>query len=179
MENNDLLMFNQTVKYEHNLIWVKPVCDLFELHAKNQYTKIKNDAILGNLVGKNRPDLGKNENLRTKTSTDLGIIDDNGRIFLSKKGFLRWIQIINANTISDKHRDKFIIYQTLISDFLYGNFETEEQMRVDYVRLDKLKKLNNKISAEIRRLDKNVKNFMGVKYGQLSLEFKGNKQLTQ
>lgn len=179
MENNDLLMFNQTVRYEQNLIWVKPVCDLFNLDVQNQYLKIKKDQILSKLYGKNSTDLAKNEKLVGKNSTDLGEIDSNGRILLSKKGFLRWIQIINVNTITPELRDKFILYQTMISDFLYGNFETEEQMRVDYVRLDKLKKLNNKISAEIRRLDKNVKNFMGVKYGQLSLEFKGNKQLTQ
>lgn len=77
METTALAMFRQTVQYDGQLIWVRPVCDFFNLDVRNQHRKIKNDVILGNLVGKNTPDLAesenlveKNGNLRTKKSTD-------------------------------------------------------------------------------------------------------------
>jgi len=144
MEALSRIMFEQTINYEHDLIWVKPVCELFQLHVQNQYEKIQKDPILGklwiknhtdlqkpdkkgiisgNLYGKNHTDLVKKEpfssKLVGKNTPDLGEIDENGRILLSKTGFLRWIQIINANTIVAPLRAKFIQYQTLIFDFMY------------------------------------------------------------
>ncbi len=80
MESTAFKIFKSTVKVENENIWIKPVCDFFNLHVQNQYIKIKNDPILGKLYGKN--------------STDLGEIDNNGRILLSRKGFIRWINII-------------------------------------------------------------------------------------
>lgn len=68
METEEVKMFTDTIRYdESEMIWVKPLCDFFQIDTKYQYQRIKNDAVLGNLVEKNRPDLGR--------------IDDNGRIF--------------------------------------------------------------------------------------------------
>ncbi len=81
MEPSASQMFESTVKYESDLIWVRPFCDFFQIDIRNQHKKIKNDPVLGKLVGKNRP--------------DLGIIDENGRILLTKKGFLRSTRFAN------------------------------------------------------------------------------------
>ena len=109
MNSTDVKMFSDTIQYKKGNIWVKPVCDFFQINTRNQYQRIKNDPILGSLVGKNLPNMGE--------------IDEKGRIFLTRKGFIRWIQTINANTISQDFREQFIIYQNVIFDFLYGSLE--------------------------------------------------------
>lgn len=178
METTALAMFRQTVQYSGQNIWVKPVCEFFELDVQNQYTKIKKDPILGKLYGKNNTDFEKNGNLVGKNTPDLGEIDNNGRILLSKKGFLRWVQIINANTIKEVLREKFISYQTLVFDYLYGSAEDEEQIKVHYNRMQKLERLYSKIGTEIKREKAIVATFLNDRYTQLSLNFNSEHQLT-
>lgn len=170
MNATALKMFSETVKYENNYIWVKPVCDFFQLHDKNQYQKIKKDLILGNLVGKNRPDSGENKNLGDGNRPDLGKIDANGRIFLSRKGFVRWIQIINANTVDENLRDLFVTYQAFIFDFLYGSAEENDRTKASYLRLQKLERLKDKINNEIKREKSKVGKYLQARF-QTQLEF--------
>ncbi len=177
MEKSDLIMFAETVKYSGNQIWVRPICEFFNLDVKNQYSKIKKDPILGKLYGKNNTDLTNNEKLVGKNTPDLGEIDNNGRILLTKKGFVRWIQIINSNTIIDDLRDKFILYQSLVIDYIYGSFERDELIKVDYIRLKKLKRLYSVIGREIQRVDDRVKLYMDAKFSQLSLPLDETKQI--
>jgi len=190
MEATTLELFQQTIKYENKNIWIKPVCDFFNLSVQNQSRKLKKDPILGklwtflstdsgkidNLRTKMSPDPEKNGNLPTKKSTDLGEIDKNGRILLSKKGFIRWIQLINVNTIVENLREKFKLFQEMIFDFLYGEKEIEETASVDYKRLKKLKKLYAKIGREIQRVDKKIKGYLDNKF-QLKIDFKEPEQL--
>jgi hypothetical protein len=176
METSSLNMFRKTVSYEYDYIWVKPVCDFFNLDVQNQYTKIKNDPILGKLYGKNSTDSAKTEKLYGKNSTDLGEIDTNGRILLSKKGFLRWIQIINPNTIDKNLRDSFITYQELISDYLFG--AAEEQMMIGNLnaKLQGLKLDYSSIGHEIRITQQQLFAALNKRY-QYSLPFSHHKQL--
>lgn len=178
METTALAMFRQTVQYSGQNIWVKPVCEFFELDVRNQHRKIKNDPILGKLVGKNTPDLDENEKLVGKNHTDLGEIDSNGRILLSKKGFVRWIQIINSNTIVEHLREKFNLFQEFVFDYLYGSVEDEEQIKLHYTRLQKLERLYSKIGTEIKREKAIVATFLNGRYTQLSLNFNSEHQLT-
>lgn len=163
MENTELTMFTETVKYSGAQIWIEPVCNFFEISVQNQYRKLKNDPILSNLW--------------IKKSTDLGDIDKNGRVLLTKKGFVRWIQIINSNTVPETLRAKFILYQSLVFDFIYGSFEREELIKVDYLRLKKLKRLYSIIGREIQRVDERVKLYMDAKFSQLSLPLDNPKQI--
>lgn len=176
MESTALKMFTETVQEENNLIWIKPLCDFFNLHAKNQYSKIKSDPILGNLVGKNRPDSGENENLVGKKATDFGIIDQNGRILLSKKGFLRWVQIINPNTVDENLQDSFIQYQEKISDFLLGSMEEHEAIAKTNQRLQGLKQSYSEIGNEIKQAQKELNELLNNRY-QYRLPFNQAKQL--
>ncbi|MEI8114963.1 MAG: hypothetical protein WCI54_15110 [Bacteroidia bacterium] len=175
MESTSLVMFRMTINYEYENIWVKPVCDFFNLDVRNQYTKIKNDPILGKLVGKNQPESGKKEKLAGKNQPDLGEIDNNGRILLSRKGFLRWIQIINPNTIDKKLRDSFIIYQELISDYLFG--AAEEQMLIGNLnaRLQGMKMEYSQLGNEIRTTQQRLFMALNNRY-QYSLPFAQQKK---
>lgn len=179
METTALTMFRQTVQYNGQNIWVKPVCEFFNLDVRNQHKKIKNDSILAKLVGKNTPDLEENRKSVPKQPGDLGEIDFNGRILLSKRGFIRWIQIINANTVTENLREKFSIFQELIFDYLYGSIEDEEQTKLHYNRLRKLERLYGKIGSEIKKEKTIVSHFLNVKYNQLTLNFDSQHQLTE
>lgn len=43
MEKTSLIMFGKTVTYQHENIWVKPVCDFLKIDSEKQVVKIKND----------------------------------------------------------------------------------------------------------------------------------------
>ena len=87
METTTLKMFSDTIKNENGLIWIAPVCDFFQISLQNQQRKLKTDPILSKLWMKMSTDSLENENLDGKISTDLGEIDKNGRILLTKKVF--------------------------------------------------------------------------------------------
>jgi hypothetical protein len=163
METTALTMFRQTIQYSGQYIWVKPVCEFFEISLQNQHRKIKNDSILGKLW--------------TKKSADLGQIDNNGRILLSRKGFIRWIQIINANTIVERLREKFSIYQELIFDYLYGSAEEEEQAKIDYQLIQKYRRLYAKIGRHLQIIERRFTGYLDTKYVQLKLDFNTDHQL--
>lgn len=171
MTTNELVMFKETVKYSQNKVWVKPVCDFFRLDVQNQYIKIKKDPILGKLYGKNSTDIDENEKLEGKNTPDLGEVDKNGRILLTKKGFLRWIQIINPNTVLIEMRETFLIYQTLICDYLFGAPEENERASVSHARLHKLEKLYSKIGLEIKRTKSDLNRYLNQHFGQTELKF--------
>lgn len=186
METSAIAMFRNTIQYQDNLIWVKPVCEFFNLSVQSEYRKIKKDPILGNLWTKSSTDFEKKADFDAKTSTEieensngldkkrpeLGVIDANGRILLSRKGFIRWIQIINSNSVEEGLREKFITYQDLVFDFLYGNVEEDKATQVHYARLQKLERLQGKISSEIKKEKRHLQDYLQHKF-QLAINFKG------
>lgn len=157
MENATLQMFHTTIRFHQDMIWIKPVCDFFDLDVKYQHRKIKNDPVLQNLVENSLPDLGE--------------IDKNGRILLSKKGFLRWIQIVNPQMIRKDLKEKFIQFQLLVFDYLLGSFDREIHIRKEYNRLEKLKRLKNKISAEITVCERAISDYLSGRFLQTKLDF--------
>lgn len=156
METTALQMFNATVKIENENIWIKPLCDFFNLHVQNQYTKIKNDPILGSIYGKNHKQMGE--------------IDSHGRIFLSKKGFLRWVQIINPNTIDDNLVPQFLVFQELIFDYLIGSAEEQKRIGDLNANLQTLKSEYGRLGAEIKATQKALIEALNHRY-QYSLPF--------
>ncbi len=164
METTALKMFTTTVRYEDTLIWVRPFCDFFQIDYKHQYKKIKNDPILSKVVEKNRPDLGK--------------IDDNGRILLTKKGFLRWIMIINMNIIPAVLRTQFIQYQETISDFLFGSAEQENTIQKLVNRSQYLDEQLRELARQKRQVRKHLTQALNDRY-QYSLNFNEQTSITQ
>lgn len=158
MKATDLDLFHKTVQmYDQSYIWIKPVCDFFGINYENQTRKISSDAILANQS--------------TKKSNSLIFGDNYLRVLLTKKGFIRWIQLINANTIADNLREQFIKYQSLVFDFLYGSFEENEAIRVEYARNKKLKRLSIKIQNEIRISNQRIQSFMDGRFLQQTIDF--------
>jgi hypothetical protein len=170
MEPKTLQVFQHTVQYSGDLIWIRPVCDFFEISVQNQHRKLKSDPIFSKLWIKKSTDSPENPNLYGKSLTDLGDIDQNGRILLSKKGFMMWLYMINPTTIKNELQPQFFIFKEMISDFLYGHVEVEVETSVDYRRLSKLKRLYGIIGREIQRLEKKINGYLENKF-QLKLQF--------
>lgn len=142
----EITVFKSIFIYEKRGIWIKPFCDFFGLDVRNQHKKIKNDPILKNLVEKNTPDFGD--------------VDKNGRILLTKKGFIRWIQIINPNIVNPDLRQSFILFQEKVFDFIYGSIDEKEIIATKNQRLEKLKKLEKKIKQEIKICENQISSFI-------------------
>ena len=192
METTVVKMFTDTIRYKGANIWIAPVCDFFQISLQNQQRKLKTDPILSklwikmstdsleneNLYGKNHTVLVKNEDLYGKISTDLGEIDKNGRILLTKKGFLRWIQTINPNTIPIGIRDNFILYQEMVSDFLFGSMEEHETItRVNY-ELQQWKQRYGEAGTMVKKKQTELILLLNTRY-QYRIDFKQTKTLAQ
>ena len=127
--------FKKAIQSEGDYIWIKPICDFFNLNYENAMRKIKLDPILAK---------------QSTKKADSSMFSDNyPRVLLSKKGFIRWIQIINANTVSEEHRADFLNFQEIVFDFLYGSAEESQKVTVDFTRLKKLERLQKIITSEI------------------------------
>lgn len=152
MEQTALQMFSQTVKFENEFIWVKPVCDFFQISYENQTRKIKTNQILANQS--------------TKKSNSLMFSDNYQRVLLTKKGFVIWIQLINPNIVFEEIREKFVAFQELIMDFLYGSTEENEAAKIKYLRLQKMEKLQGRLSLEIRRMKNDLGSYLSFRFRQ-------------
>jgi hypothetical protein len=164
METITLKIFTETVKEENSLIWIKPLCDFFEISVQNQHRKLKKDSILINLW--------------IKKSTDLGEIDKNGRVLLTKKGFLRWIQTLNPSLVPYSLREKFIHYQANIFDYLFGSMEEHEMIAATNNRLQNLKGQYSQLGNQIRQTQKELQQLLNNLY-QYRLPFTPVKQLPE
>jgi hypothetical protein len=164
MEEGTLIMFKQSVVIENEMIWVKPICDFFEINYENQTRKIKSDSILANQS--------------TKKSNSLMFSDNYPRVLLTKKGFIRWIQLVNANTIEPGLQKQFMFFQEMIFDYLYGSVEEDVEVRRNYTRLQKLDRLKDKIAVEIRREKALLEQYLDSRYIQTTMSFPEQKQIS-
>ena len=149
-------IFDRTILGEEEHIFIKPLCDFFGINPENQADKIKNDPILAKSSLK-KP-------MKTTGS------NNHPRICLDKKGFVRWIQIINPNIVAVELRASFVLYQELIFDYLYGN--TEEQMMIAKLnsRLQEMKSQYSLLGNEIRITQRNLFDALNKRF-QYSLTF--------
>ena len=86
MDTQILQVFDETIIREEGYIFIKPLCDFFGINPENQGDRIKSDPILAKSSLK-KP-------MKTTNSNNYP------RICLDKKGFVRWIQIINPNIVA-------------------------------------------------------------------------------
>lgn len=160
MENSEITIFKNTIIYdENNYIFIQPLCDFFEINYKNQQRFIQNDQIL------------KSEGI--KKSHSLMFNDNYKRAALTKKGFVRWIQLLNPNIVKSELREKLIQYQCFIFDYIYGEplipnikrqFEIDSRMKV-------LNREINNMLSEHKILDTERKQITKRNYNQLGLDF--------
>lgn len=156
METEALMMFNSTVKYCGELIFIQPVCDFFGIDYLNQRKIINRNPLLKRSVSKN--------------TSMLLFGDERERICLTKQGFITWILQLRCQIVHHNLREKLLRYQELIFDFMFGSIEREEKARLNYARLQKLKSLYGKIGGEIQKCEKEMRNYLDVQLGnQLSM----------
>lgn len=156
METTSVQVFQNTIMYEGEYIFVKPLCDFFKIDYQNQVEKIRNDAILSNSYGKN------------PNKTVFG--DNYPRVFLTKKGFVRWIQLINPATLPLELQGKFIEYQTDIFDYFYGTAQEENDIRR---LLDEKLKIDSQLKVLAAQKRNTIKMLDSALYGryQYQLDF--------
>jgi hypothetical protein len=127
-------------------IFVKPLCDYFGINYTNQSRNIKNDEILKTQV--------------TKKSLEPLFGDKREHLAVSRKGFVRWIQIINAQLVRPELKVEFAKFQLFVFEYLYSAVEGgNEQLR--YIRtahheISNMEERRKKLSKEIREKSKFV-----------------------
>jgi len=156
METTSVQIFQNTIRYEGEYIYVKPLCDFFKIDYQNQVEKIRNDAILSNSYGKN------------PNKTVFG--DNYPRVFLTKKGFVRWIQLINPATLPRELQEKFVEYQTDIFDYFYGTAQEENDIKR---LLDEKMKIDSQLKVLAAQKRNTIKMLDSALYGryQYQLDF--------
>jgi acyl-ACP thioesterase len=143
-------IFEKTIQTEGDNIYIKPLCDFFKIDTENQVLKIKNDPILANCHAKN--------------SNKMLFGDNYPRFCLDKKGFVRWIQIINPTIIDQNLRANFLIYQELIFDYLYGAAEEQQTIARLNLQLQELRSEYSLIGSEIRITQRNLFDALNRRY---------------
>jgi len=143
-------IFEKTIQSDEEYIFIKPLCDFFKIDPENQGDRIKNDPILAN------------SSVKKPMKSMFG--DNYPRVCLDKKGFVRWIQIINPNIIADNLRDSFITYQEKIFDYLYG--AAEEQMIIAKLsaRLQEMKSQYSLLGNDIRITQRDLFDALNKRY---------------
>ncbi len=158
MENSTLQIFKTTaISDSVGVIPAKPLCDFFGLDWSNQQKMLKNDILLAQLMVK-KPSTG----IDGKTYE---------MIHFTKKGFLRWVQLINYNIVKEELRNDFIDYQLQIFDFLFESHEQQYKMQVEYKRMNELEAIINDAQTELKAIKKNIGIYLNERYGQTKLEF--------
>ena len=109
MKKDLSIVLHDTVRRtEDGDIFIDPVCNFFGIQTRNQIDRLKIDKIC-------QSDMRKNS-----SQAEFG--DTKKRVCVGKRGFLRWIQIINAAIVRSDLRDLFEEYQAAVFDYLYtGN----------------------------------------------------------
>lgn len=145
-----LSVFNDTIKEDGELIFVKPVCVFFKIDYDNQVDKIKNDPILSTCA------------VKKPFKTLFG--DNRPRFCLSKKGFIRWIQLINPATLPDEMRYQFLQYQADIFDFFYGTAELEDEIKTLRNKKHIINGAQTKLTWEKRLINKALERALDNRY---------------
>ena len=141
MENN-IQLFNDLVKRSNDgEIFVRPLCDFFGINYKHQSERIKKDEICGSQVGKNR--------------LESYFHDTKVHLTLSKKGFIRWIQLLNAEIVRPELRSKFKEFQSNVFEYLYVGNQDKNQQLEDILQFNKettkLKSLYGRVGNAIQK----------------------------
>lgn len=126
--------------------FVKPFCDFFKIDFDNQVKRIKNDMIC-------QTDTGKN-------TDKLLFGDEIPRLTLSKRSFVRWIQLINPQILQVSLRDKFIQFQANIFEYIYSGTSNKlqflEDMQAINAEANRLRSERGKLGKQIQTLNKTL-----------------------
>lgn len=137
MEKNlELALLQSIKKSESDSIFIDPVCSFFGIQTRNQLDRIKKDPIC--------------QSDMQKISCQPVFGDNNMRYCLGKRGFIRWIQIINAAIVRNELRELFIKYQVAVFDYLYNGTEARKLQLEDLRKYDMQINRALNISTQLR-----------------------------
>jgi hypothetical protein len=114
------------------------------------------------------------QSIQIKKSDYLAFGDNRQRILLPKVGFIRWIQLINPNTVAPELRDKFIGFQTFVFDHIYGAAEQQRRIAELFKSIAAKREQRKRLADEIRREQAALNHIYATKYGQLQLDMGTN-----
>lgn len=146
IETSTLTMFESTIKYSGDVIFIKPFCDFFGIQYENQCRVIKRHHILGKMVVKKHDTFTFNDKFE--------------RYCLPKRGFITWILGLNPSIVQDNLRKKLMQYQELILDYMFGSIEREDRARLANAKLKELRQAKTKLLAEIAEYEADVKDYI-------------------
>jgi len=153
-------MFQETVKYSGDVIFVQPVCEYFGIEYNNQTRRINSSPLLKTCMGKN-PSM-------------LLFGDARERLTLSKQGFITWILQLNPSIVQVSLQEKLFEYQSRIFEFMFGSIQRDEETRIKYARLHELRQQKKNIIAEITTCENDIQDYLDTRFGQLRLDFSEN-----
>lgn len=151
MEKFALQMFDATIKYSGETIFIKPLCDYFKIEYDNQIRRINSDPILATSAGKN-PSM-------------LLFGDERPRVTLTKRGFVRWVQLLNPQIVHVNLRDNLRGYQVMIFDFLFKSAEQRNDIQEKNIRLIELRSQYSVIGNEIQTLQRELIDYVNAELG--------------
>ncbi len=164
----NIKLFTETVKTsENDVIFVQPICDLFEISLQNQQRIIQNDPVLSKDW--------------TKKSSKMIFGNEHPRTALSRKGFIRWIQLINPNNVKEDLREKLTEYQTMIFDYLYGETlipNVTREYELELLKKNLNKEINN-LMEQHKKAELEIKSLKKNNFAQLGFDFPKDKPLDE
>lgn len=161
MNNQILNMYQKTIKYHNEDIFIQPLCDFFGINYENQRRMINSDKIL--------------MKSSTKKSDVSQFGDNRNRLALTKRGFIRWVQLINVQIVDESLKDKLEEYQNFISDYLYNSSVKEDKSRIVYLykRKDEIKLQRKQLSTELKDIESSIREInLNTNLSQLYIPFK-------
>ena len=139
MEQNLELALKAVFIDDEGNIFVEPFCKFFVINFKNQKRTINDDPIL--------------QTEGTKKYHELYFGDKRSRLCLRKRGFIRWIQLINAEIVHPQLQILFVQYQVAVFDYLYNGNEQKtaqlEDIRTFALNINKAVRINRQLMEYI------------------------------
>lgn len=144
---------------DNQYIWITPVIEFFDLSYDFHRKLVKKDLILSSN--------------RTLKSDYLMYGDNRKRVLLTKKGFLRWIQLITVKSIRPELRTQFAQFQEMVVDYLYATADRYNQELTEeatlYAEIQHKKAEKVRLYREIRAAEAQLKALYKKKYGNVQL----------
>lgn len=148
----DLQMFVDTVKYsDDQTIFIQPLCEYFGIQQDNQLKRIKNDLILATSTLKN--------------TSMLLFGDERERVCLTKRGFVRWIQLLNPQIVQVSLREKLATFQVQIFDYLFSSAVARDDMQAKSMELIRLRNEYSIIGNQIQKLTRELTEYADAQLG--------------
>lgn len=157
MNTNTIQMFDATIKYSQEEIFVQPVCEFFAIDYLNQRKYINKHEFIKTCVSK-------------KTSMFI-FQDERERLCLTKEGFVAWILQLRCQIVHPNLRENLGLYQKFIIQYLFGSYEREKNVVMQYYRYKKIKRLIKVLTSELKICQNGIDDYLSGKCRQTKLEF--------